>query len=70
VNAALTEEILGTYGSKGFSLEEQSDHILVVRFKGTLVAVLLQSTATRETIRRLCNEYLDNLAALAAIKEE
>ena len=56
------KEILGEFASCGFSLREQSDHILELSFKSKVIARYNQTKVTAPILREGCLNFLKNTA--------
>lgn len=53
-----TEDCLGIWKDRGFTLEEPDDHTLILRHEHQYVAKFNQTTVTPRAIRRACGSWL------------
>lgn len=52
---------LGEFAELGFSLEEESDHILELYFKDKCIARYIQEQLTIPILREGCRNYLNSI---------
>ena len=61
MNGNIEQQLLGEYAGEGYSVQEDADHVLVIWFKGQMIAAFSQLGATPEAVRNICRRHKERL---------
>lgn len=58
------EYLLGNYIKDGYQIQEDGDHSLSIRLKGTVIAVFNEPNITPKEVQDVCRRHKEGIMAL------